>query len=412
MRRCILLCGFVRSPKSFHEFRKPPTLRGFSVEKNRHTQKSTHPKANYTPRRNLADHIELSRAIPFMDQYRNSSLRQNDFAVVLCTLEFPKGITETIKSILASSPAPRLLIIVDQSKQSSAQFPREFESHPDVLRIHLPDTGLSWARNVGTATAMNKGVPFVAYTDDDCTVSANWLSGCASSFASDPNIAMVFGSTLAAPHDPKSGTIPAYEVHTDRLYRGMKSKHLIEGMGACMALRIDAWHRLGGFDDQLGAGSPLRSGEENDMSIRLLHSHYAIAENPQVKVTHHGYRDRNVSPQLHACYMLGSGAATAKMIQIGKLAALRPIFGMSKRWLIGKPGISIGHLPSRRTRLWYFLKGLIAGWKLSIDPRTKRFMPFVHTEESAFAAVSQTAINETFKKSYKLKPSTHARPDL
>ena len=160
-----------------------------------------------------------------------------------------------------------------------------------------------------------------------------------------------------------------------------------------MALRIDAWHRLGGFDDQLGAGSPLRSGEENDMSIRLLHSHCAIAENPQVMVTHHGYRDRNVAPQLHASYMLGSGAATAKMLRIGKLTALLPILGMSKRWLIGKPGISIGHLPSRRTRLWWFLKGLIAGLKLSIDPRTKRFMPFVHTEESAFALASRTAIN-------------------
>ena len=374
------------------------SMQGFSPER-KLTYSGDRPirMCNVRPDEAPADRTELTRTILFMDKYRNPHLRQNDFAVVLCTLEFPKGIRETIDSILASTPAPKLLIIVDQSERSSTQIALEVDSHPDVLRIHLPDSGLSWARKLGTAAAMSKGVQFVAYTDDDCTVSANWLSGFASSFASHPDIAMVFGSTLAAPHDPKSGTIPAYEVRAARLYRGMKSKHLIEGMGACMALRIDAWHRLGGFDDQLGAGSPLRSGEENDMSIRLLHSHCAIAENPQVKVTHHGYRDRNVAPQLHASYMLGSGAATAKMIRIGKLAALRPIFGMSKRWLIGKPGISIGHLPSRRTRLWWFLKGLIAGLKLSIDPRTKRFMPFVHTEESASASASasasRTAIN-------------------
>jgi GT2 family glycosyltransferase len=340
-----------------------------------------------------ADRSELSGAILFMDQYRNSPLRQNDFAVVLCTLDFPNDIRETIDSILASTPAPRLLILVDQSGRSSTQLAQDFDSHPNVLRIQLPDAGLSWARNAGTAAAMKKGFQFIAYTDDDCTVSSEWLSGFASSFASDPDIAMVFGSTLAAPHDPKLGTIPAYDVLTERVYRGLASKHLIEGMGACMALRIDAWHRLGGFDDQLGAGSPLRSGEENDMSVRLLNSQYAIAETPHATVMHYGYRDRLVASQLHASYMLGSGAATAKMIRIGKLTALRPILGMSKRWLIGKPGISIGHLPSRRTRLWCFLKGLIEGWKLSIDPRTKRFTPFKHTKESAFASASQTALS-------------------
>jgi GT2 family glycosyltransferase len=340
-----------------------------------------------------ADRSELSKASLFMDKYRNPPLRQNDFAVVLCTLDFPKGIRETIDSILASTPAPTLLIIVDQSHPSSTTPLQDFDSHPDVLRIKLPESGLSWARNVGTAAAMTKGFRFVAYTDDDCTVTSNWLSGFASSFASDPDVAMVFGSTLAAPHDPKLGTIPAYDVLTERIYRGMKSKHLSEGMGACMALRIDAWHQLGGFDDQLGAGSPLRSGEENDMSVRLLHSQYAIAETPHAKVVHYGFRDRLLSPQLHASYMLGSGAATAKMIRIGKLTAIRTILGMSKRWLMGKPGISIGHLPSRRTRLWFFLKGLSEGWKLSIDPRTKRFLPFKHTEEAAFASASQRALS-------------------
>jgi glycosyltransferase involved in cell wall biosynthesis len=134
-----------------------------------------------------------------MDKYRNPPLRQNDFAVVLCTLDFPKVIRETIDSILASTPAPKLLIIVDQSHPSSTTAVQDFDSHPDVLRIKLPEAGLSWARNVGTAAAMTKGFRFVAYTDDDCTVTSNWLSGFASSFASDPDVAMVFGSTLAAP---------------------------------------------------------------------------------------------------------------------------------------------------------------------------------------------------------------------
>ena len=186
-------------------------------------------------------------------------------AVVLCTNKRTPETRRAVESILASKPAPCLIVIVDQAGSSTNDPLREFESRIGVVRIHHKATGLSRARNIGTAAAKAAGAVFAAYTDDDCTVGAGWLSGLASAFAKANDVSLVFGSTKAAPHDADKGTIPAYVVPKDAIHRGVASKPLIEGMGACMAVRIDAWRSVGGFDDRLGVGTPLAAAEENDL---------------------------------------------------------------------------------------------------------------------------------------------------
>jgi hypothetical protein len=142
-----------------------------------------------------------------------------------------------------------------------------------------------------------------------------------------------------------------------------------------MAVRVDAWNQIGGFDEHLGAGTPLASAEENDLSIRLLRAGFAVAETPAAEVTHHGFRNRSETDSLVAGYMQGSGAATAKMLRICGLPAMRALGIIGKRWISGRAGVEMGHLPSRRIRLWNFVKGVRAGFTLRIDSRTGKFVP-------------------------------------
>ncbi|MBJ7390494.1 MAG: glycosyltransferase [Chthoniobacterales bacterium] len=295
-------------------------------------------------------------------------------AVVLCTRHRPPFAMRALDSILALRPSPSLVVIVDQAALSSLDHLREFDGRPGVLRIHDKGTGLARARNIGTEAAEAAGASIVAYTDDDCTVDTGWLAGLDSAFASAPDVALVFGTTKAAEHDREQGTIPSYMVSKNAIHLGLASKPHIEGMGACMAVRVDAWNQIGGFDEHLGAGTPLASAEENDLSIRLLRAGFAVAETPEARVVHHGFRHQSEVAELVAGYMRGSGAATAKMVRIGGLAAIRALAAIGKRWIEGNSGVEITHLSSRRIRLSNFLKGMREGFHLGIDPRTGRFL--------------------------------------
>lgn len=302
-------------------------------------------------------------------------------AVVVCTRDRPDFLRETIRSILASTPAPELLVIVDQADPAAPDPLGPLAKHPSVLRLHHRGTGLSRARNIGTAAAAEAGATIVAYTDDDCTVEPSWLEGLAAMFAAAPDVALVFGSTLAAPHDPALGMIPAYQVAKLAVHRGLVNKPRVEGMGACMAVRVVTWRRIGGFDDHLGAGTPLAAAEENDLSIRLLNAGLAVAETPAAVVIHHGLRDREAASALVAGYMRGSGAATAKLLRLGGLRAVAPLLWIGKRWVLGQSAVTLGHMPPRRVRLHNFLSGVRLGWQKPLDSHTGRFQPFLSPED-------------------------------
>jgi GT2 family glycosyltransferase len=297
-------------------------------------------------------------------------------AVVICTRHRPLSIADTVRSALASRPAASCVIVVDQADADTADPLVEFDGLPRFVRIGHAAVGLSRGRNVGTAAAAAAGATIVAYTDDDCVVQPSWLSGFDTAFASADDIAAVFGTVRAAPYDRTTGIIPAYEVRQSIVLRGLAHKPRAEGIGACMAVRVDAWQRLDGFDDWLGAGASLASGEDTDLIMRLLHMGFAVAETPAAEVIHHGFRDWQSTRSLVAGYMRGIGAVNAKMVRLAGIRGLAPLATLSGRWLTGRPVVDLNHLPPRWFRLRRFLEGAKTGWKLPIDRRSGRFAPF------------------------------------
>jgi len=284
-------------------------------------------------------------------------------------------VADTVRSALESRPAASRVIVVDQAAADAADPLAEFEGLPGIVRIRHAGVGLSRGRNVGTAAAAAAGATTVAYTDDDCVVDPSWLSGFDAAFAGAADIAAVFGTVRAAPYDRTTGMIPAYEVREATILRGLANKARAEGIGACMAVSVDAWRQLDGFDDWLGAGTSLASGEDTDMIIRLLHAGFAVAETPAAEVIHFGFRDWQATRSLVAGYMRGIGAVNAKMIRLAGIGGLAPLATLGGRWLAGRPAVDLNHLPPRWFRLRRFLEGVSIGWKLPIDGRSGRFLP-------------------------------------
>jgi GT2 family glycosyltransferase len=57
-----------------------------------------------------------------------------------------------------------------------------------------------------------------------------------------------------------------------------------------MSFRKTALDQLGGFDNRLGAGAPLKSGEDIDINYRVLRSGHSIVYEPQAVVRHNHHR--------------------------------------------------------------------------------------------------------------------------
>jgi len=296
-------------------------------------------------------------------------------AVVICTRHRPPTVVDAVRSALASRPAATCVIVVDQADANVADPLSEFDGLARFIRIRHDAVGLSRGRNVGTAAAAAAGATIVAYTDDDCVADPAWLSGFDAAFAGADDVAAVFGTVHAAPYDRATGIIPAYVVRKSIVLRGLAHKTQAEGIGACMAVRVDAWRQLDGFDDWLGAGAPLASGEDTDLIVRLLHAGFAVAETPDAEVIHHGFRDWPSCRALVAGYMRGIGAVNAKMIRLAGISGLAPLATLGGRWLTGEPVVDLNHLPPRWFRLRLFLEGATTGWKLPIDRRSGRFVP-------------------------------------
>jgi glycosyltransferase involved in cell wall biosynthesis len=282
-------------------------------------------------------------------------------SVAICTRNRGDTIVRAIRSILACDHRSWELCIVDQSDD---------ERTADALVPFLEDRRIRYrrSRTVGIATARNLAAgearsELIAYTDDDCEVAADWLRELEAAFAVDERIGIVFGNVLAGPHDAAAGFVPAYVQEQAALARRLRDKNRVDGAGACMALRRSAWRALGGFDETLGCGAHLLSGEETDLTIRALRTRVFAYHTPRARVTHHGFYPWAEHRAVMERYWYGTGAAFARSFAAEPAAVARVLFGLAARWAtkLSPVAASLHPRAHRLARLSAFARGFVAG---------------------------------------------------
>lgn len=286
-------------------------------------------------------------------------------SVVLSTRDRGDRILPTVVSLLLNQTPAFELIVVDQSVGAETALAlRQFQGDSRLRLIRSATRGLSAGRNAGIAAAQ---AGIIACTDDDCTVPPNWLQSLREAFTGHEQAALVFGNVQAGAHDPAAGFIPAYVRRDDCLARGIREKHRVEGIGACMGLRRCVWEELHGFDEQLGAGAKFHAAEEMDFTIRVLLAGHGVFETPSVAVVHHGFRTWNQGAKLVDGYYFGNGGMFAKHIKCGNWSVLSYLGDQFGNWVGGQPGVDLGRRPSRGQRLRAFIRGLLAGFRQPVD---------------------------------------------
>jgi GT2 family glycosyltransferase len=295
-------------------------------------------------------------------------------SVVVATRNRGASLARTLRGILSNDPPPMEVIVVDQSddEQTAAALGPILDDGR-VRLVRTSTRGLSTGRNLGIRHARSE---FIALTDDDCDVAADWLQAMWTALAADSRIGLVFGNVLPGPHDPAAGFITAYVRSCPFVARSIHGKREVEGVGACMGLRRSVWQAVHGFDPALGLGAPLLAGEEGDLAIRILLAGYWVCESPRVTVTHRGFCAWADQPIVVYRNWFGTGAMLGKQLRCTRWFVIPLLLGLACRWAFGisRVAASLGSSSSSFRRLAAFLQGFLKGTTTPVDRSTGHFV--------------------------------------
>jgi glycosyltransferase involved in cell wall biosynthesis len=303
-----------------------------------------------------------------------SSPRAHSPAVsaVICTRNRPDKIGKAVASVLASNYGRFDLTVIDQSTTDATERVLEDLARRDArLRyVHVDQTGLSKAYN--TAIGRTTG-EILAFTDDDCIVPVDWITRIVEAFESDDEGDLLYGRVVPA-SDVERNLTPLLEIpQPERLSRADGFK--VFGMGANFAARRRLFSRIGGFDEILGGGGPLKSSQDYDLAYRAYRAGSVILLRPEVELAHDGRREHEDWPSLLRNYGVGDGAFYFKHVRAGDVYALwLLVFRVTQQFArsVWKRARRRGG-DGERTYLEGFFSGIRDSCKFDVDRRGRLY---------------------------------------
>lgn len=260
------------------------------------------------------------------------------------------------------------ILVVDSASTTQATAEAAATAGVRCVRADVP--GLAHARNVAMrATAAE----VVAFTDDDCQPEPGWARAVRSQFAvrddDGARVGFVVGRVVAAGDgEPVSVVLDAFP----RTYGPADDASHI-GHGANLAVSRACWDALGGFDDMLGVGAGLRSGEDTDFLWRALRDGWIGRYDPHAVVSHEQWRDRRAALATSYGYGVGAGAVRTKVRRLGGSQAARDFAAGSVRATLRQAGTDL-----RAGYEFGFASSVMRAAGLIVGRTTASRLPLVH----------------------------------
>ena len=195
-------------------------------------------------------------------------------SVVVASYNGGRTLDQCLRSLTnLNYPDYEVIVVNDGSTDQT----REIIARHDVKSIHVPNGGLSRARNLGIDSASGE---IVAFIDSDAYADEEWLYYLVTALE-EHDAAGVGGPNLSPPHDPFVAQCvdhaPGNPTHV------LTDDELAEHIPGCnMAFRKDALIAMNGFDPIHRA-----AGDDVDVCWKLLAQAKKIAFSPCAIVWHH-----------------------------------------------------------------------------------------------------------------------------
>ena len=294
----------------------------------------------------------------------------------------------TVESLCAQTYRNIEIIVVDNSLLPESPLPRILSGVSDHRLKTVVESvrGVSVARNAGIAASSGR---LIAFTDDDAAAYENWVQTLVDAFAKDDTgrLGAITGRVTAAELStveqqwfedaqvfdkglmPEVYTYPAEPALVSALGASADPSMFFPwtcgevGNGNNMAFRREALMEIGGFDEELGPGTPTRGGEDLDLIRRALLAGFAVAYRPDVLVVHrHRSSLSELRSQMYG-YGVGMSSVLTKLVITGYLSRILAIVPAGFRFLVSADSARNEKKPDgmHRSLVLYELAGYVNG---------------------------------------------------
>jgi glycosyltransferase involved in cell wall biosynthesis len=227
-------------------------------------------------------------------------------SVIVATRNRAALLAETLEALAAQRwPRDRFEVVVadnGSTDDTRAVVEAAARAASSAIRyLYVAEPGKSYA--VNAAIALSCG-DLLALTDDDVLAEPDWLAGLARAFA-DSRVDFVAGRILArweaAPPPWMSpalyGVLAIPDNGVTRREIGADGDGAVIPIGANMAMRRAVVDRVGGLRTDLGKlEGTLRTGEDHEFFLRMIHAGYRGVYDPGATVRHWVPRERLARP--------------------------------------------------------------------------------------------------------------------
>jgi len=252
----------------------------------------------------------------------------DDISILIPTLGRPI-LEQCLYWILAGSAWPACLIVVEQG------------ANQDVANWlnHAQDIGLKvkhiLSDQSGRSAGINRGLEqvdthFVAITDDDCFVADDWLMNMVSRLRLNP-MDVITGRIEAAGED----IVMVVTAATSSIQKRPRINFDIMS-GGNMATSLAVIQRVGLFDED----PVMATAEDAEWAYRALRQGFSLYYEPDVVVSHFGWRDVESRDGQYRHYALSHGGFYGKYLRRGDffilVRSITHFLRAARRWLRGK----------------------------------------------------------------------------
>lgn len=206
------------------------------------------------------------------------------FSVIIPTYNRPDRVQQCLASLLKLDyrrDRMEIIIVDDGSKTPLDEIISPYQNQINITLIRQENSGPAKARNTGALTAKGK---FLAFTDDDCTPTSDWLKQLELQFNKQP-YCLIGGTILNALTDNIYTTASQEIINYLYSYYNANPEESHFFTSNNIAVAKDLFIKVGGFD----ASFPLAAGEDREFCDRWLHLGYKMIYARDAKV-YHGHK--------------------------------------------------------------------------------------------------------------------------
>lgn len=190
--------------------------------------------------------------------------------------------------------------------------------------------GVSGGRNAGVRASHGR---IIVFTDDDCYVEPDFLTETQRAFR-DEKVGYATGRVEL--HDPTDITMTTNPSRMQVRFPARSYVHVDQIIGANLAFRRSVLEKIGGFDEIMGPGASIPSGEDLDLAARANAAGWDGVYRPEMVIRHHHGRKEADIPKLVRLYAEGQGAYVLKHLLRGQFFAFTK--GVAAlRWRVWPP---------------------------------------------------------------------------